>query len=112
MNADDQGHFHFTTILAEAYPIPTDGPVGTLLNATNPETIKFARSAMVDVGMKLQRFANDVLRVVARKQTNAPPATVGTAPVKQQIIHFINKKMPGNLPKKTARALLDIEDKD
>ena len=83
-----------------------------MLNATNPETIKFARSAMVDVGMKLQRFANDVLRVVARKQTNAPPATVGTAPVKQQIIHFINKKMPGNLPKKTARALLDIEDKD
>ena len=83
-----------------------------MLNATNPETIKFARSAMVDVGMKLQRFANDVLRVVARKQTNAPPATVGTAPIKQQIIHFINKKMPGNLPKKTARALLDIEDKD
>ena len=83
-----------------------------MLNATNPETIKFARSAMVDVGMKLQRFANDVLRVVARKQTNAPPATVGTAPIKQQVIHFINKKMPGNLPKKTARALLDIEDKD
>jgi Fe-S oxidoreductase len=26
------------------------------------------------------------------------------------VIHFINKKMPGNLPKKTARALLDIED--
>jgi Fe-S oxidoreductase len=28
------------------------------------------------------------------------------------VIHFINKKMPGNLPKKTARALLDIEDSD
>ena len=28
------------------------------------------------------------------------------------MIHFINKKMPGNLPKRTARALLDIEDKD
>ena len=26
------------------------------------------------------------------------------------MIHFINKPMPGNLPKKTARALLDIED--
>jgi hypothetical protein len=32
--------------------------------------------------------------------------------VKEQVIHFINKKMPGGLPKKTARALLDIEDKD
>jgi Fe-S oxidoreductase len=47
-----------------------------------------------------------------RKQTAAPPATVGTAPLKEQVIHFINKKMPGGLPKKTARALLDIEDKD
>ncbi len=26
------------------------------------------------------------------------------------MIHFVNRKMPGNLPKKTARALLDIED--
>jgi Fe-S oxidoreductase len=83
-----------------------------MLNATNPETIKLARSAMVDVGMKLQRFAHDALSVVARKQTKAPPASVGTAPIKEQVIHFVNKKMPGNLPKKTARALLDIEDKD
>jgi Fe-S oxidoreductase len=37
---------------------------------------------------------------------------VGTAPIKEQVIHFINKKLPGGLPKKTARALLDIEDKD
>ncbi len=83
-----------------------------MLNATNPETIKLARSAMVDVGMKIQRFAHDALKVVARKQTKTPPATVGAAPLKEQVIHFVNKKMPGGLPKKTARALLDIEDKD
>ena len=82
------------------------------LNATNPQTIKFMRSAMVDVGFKAQRLANDLLRRLARKQTAAPPATVGKAPVKEQVIHFINKKMPGGLPKKSARALLDIEDKD
>jgi Fe-S oxidoreductase len=82
------------------------------LNATNPETIKFMRSAMVDVGFKAQRLANDLLRGLAKKQTAAPPATVGRAPVKEQVVHFINKKMPGGLPKKTARALLDIEDKD
>ena len=82
------------------------------LNATNPQTIKFMRSAMVDVGFKAQRLANDLLRRVARKQTAKPPATVGKSPVKEQVIHFINKKMPGGLPKKTARALLDIEDKD
>ncbi len=83
-----------------------------ILNATNPETIKVARAAMVGVGFKAQRLANSLLKRVARKQTGAPPATVGTAPVKEQVIHFINKKMPGGLPKKTARALLDIEDKD
>ena len=82
------------------------------LNATNPETIKFMRSAMVDVGFKAQRLANDLLRGLARKQTAAPRATVGAAPVKEQVIHFINKKMPGGLPKRSARALLDIEDKD
>lgn len=82
------------------------------LNATNPETIKFVRGAMVGAGFKAQRLANDLLKRLARKQTGAPPATLGPAPVKEQVIHFINKKMPGGLPKKTARALLDIEDKD
>ena len=82
------------------------------LNATNPETIKLLRMGMVDVGFKVQRLANDLLRGLANKQTAAPRSTAGTAPIKEQVIHFINKKMPGNLPKKTARALLDIEDKD
>ncbi|MEN9543831.1 MAG: hypothetical protein RLZZ598_664, partial [Pseudomonadota bacterium] len=83
-----------------------------MLNATDPTTIKLARSAMVDIGFKVQRFANRRLRLAARAQTSAPPATVGSAPVKEQVIHFINKKLPGGLPKKTARALLDIEDKN
>ncbi|MEE8613960.1 MAG: FAD-binding oxidoreductase, partial [Roseateles sp.] len=83
-----------------------------MLNATNPETIKLARSAMVGIGFKAQRLAVDLFKPAGRKQTGAPPATVGTAPVKEQVIHFINKKLPGGLPKKTARALLDIEDKN
>jgi hypothetical protein len=37
---------------------------------------------------------------------------VGKAPLKEQVIHFINKKMPGGLPKQAARKLLDIEDAD
>ena len=91
---------------------PGNAAAMMMLNATSPQTIKLMRTAMVDVGFKVQRFANQVLRVAAKTQTKAPPATVGAAPVKEQIIHFINKKMPGGLPKKTARALLDIEDAD
>jgi Fe-S oxidoreductase len=80
------------------------------LNATNPETINLTRKVMIDWGYKAQRIAADLFKSFAKKQTAKPPATVGRAPLKEQVIHFVNKKMPGNLPKKTARALLDIED--
>ncbi len=82
------------------------------LNATNPQTINLMRTGMVDIGFKAQRLANQVLQRFARKQSAKPPATLGAAPIKEQVIHFINKKMPGGLPKKSARALLDIEDRD
>ncbi len=91
---------------------PAGAAAMMMLNTNNPQTVKVIRSALVDVAMPLQRLGNDVLKVMARKQTDAPPASVGTASIKEQVIHFINKKMPGGLPKKTARALLDIEDKD
>jgi Fe-S oxidoreductase len=80
------------------------------LNATNPQTINLTRKVMIEWGYKAQRFANDLLKKFAKAQTVKPPATLGRPPVREQVIHFINKKMPGDLPKKTARALLDIED--
>ncbi|MFC4279033.1 DUF3683 domain-containing protein [Achromobacter aloeverae] len=80
------------------------------LNAKDPATINATRKAMVGVGYKVQRAANDLLSGLARKQTSKPPATVGKAPLREQVVHFINKKMPGGLPKQTARKLLDIED--
>jgi FAD/FMN-containing dehydrogenase/Fe-S oxidoreductase len=80
------------------------------LNATDPTTINATRKAMVDWGFKAQRLGNSLLKGLAREQSRNPPPTTGKAPVREQVIHFINKKMPGNLPKKTARALLDIED--
>ncbi|WP_150562431.1 DUF3683 domain-containing protein [Pandoraea cepalis] len=80
------------------------------LNATNPETINITRKVMIDWGYKAQRFGADIFKKLAKKQTARPPATVGKPPLREEVIHFVNKKMPGNLPKKTARALLDIED--
>jgi Fe-S oxidoreductase len=90
---------------------PGNAAAMLMLNATSPETIKLARAAMVGVGFKAQRLANDLLRGLANHQTGAPPATVGPAALRQQVIHFVNKKLPGGLPTKTARALLDIEDR-
>ncbi len=83
-----------------------------MLNATRPETIKLLRGSLVGVAFRAQRTANNLLRGLANRQTAAPPSTHGTPPVKEQVIHFINKKLPGNLPTRTARALLDIEDKN
>ena len=34
LRADDMGRVYFKSILAEAYPIPSDGPVGRMLKAT------------------------------------------------------------------------------
>ena len=82
------------------------------LTASNPETIRLTRKVMIEWGYGIQRFAHQVLKKWAKQQTKKPPATVGKPPIQEQIIYFINKKMPGNLPKKTARALLDIENAD
>ncbi|MBV8667513.1 MAG: FAD/FMN-binding oxidoreductase [Burkholderiaceae bacterium] len=80
------------------------------LNAKDPATVNAARKVIFGLGVGMQRFAHDMFKAAARKQTKAPPSSVTKAPIKEQVIHFINKKMPGNLPKKTVRALLDIED--
>jgi FAD/FMN-containing dehydrogenase/Fe-S oxidoreductase len=82
------------------------------LNATDPMTVKVLKTLMLDWGYKAQRFAHGVARrfLVTRGQVQRPPATVGRPALRAQVVHFINKPMPGNLPKKTARALLDVED--
>jgi FAD/FMN-containing dehydrogenase/Fe-S oxidoreductase len=90
---------------------PAAAAAALFLEATNPTTIKLARAVMVGVGYRVQRLANRVLGAAARAQTRAPPATTGKAPMHEQVVHFVNKRMPGGLPKRTARALLDIEDR-
>ena len=82
------------------------------LNATDPTTIKLAKRMLIGWGYGVQRFAHGVAKRMglADRQTKRPPATVGAPSLKAQVIHFINKPMPGGLPKRASRALLDIED--
>ena len=84
------------------------------LTATDPRTIKLARKLMVDWGFRAQRFAYRMARAVgvARAQTVRPAASAGRPALAAQVIHFVNKPMPGGLPRRTARALLDIEDRN
>ena len=82
------------------------------LNLTDPRAVKVARTVMIDWGYRAQRVAFSLFKSlgIVERQTAAPPLTTGQKPLRAQVVHFINKPMPGRLPKKTARALLDIED--
>jgi FAD/FMN-containing dehydrogenase/Fe-S oxidoreductase len=82
------------------------------LTAQDSTKIKLIKAGMIDFGFRAQRLANKLWgrTPFVQRQTRMPPATAGRAPLKAQVIHFINKPMPGGLPKKTARALLDVED--
>jgi FAD/FMN-containing dehydrogenase/Fe-S oxidoreductase len=81
------------------------------LNLTDPRAVKLVRGLFIDWGYKAQRAAYGLFKGFLRRQTARPPLTTGGPPaLRAQVIHFVNKPMPGGLPKKTARALLDIED--
>ncbi len=82
------------------------------LNTTDPVTIKLMRKVMIEWSYKGQRLAHGIGKRLGlfKQQTAHPPSTVGKPNIQSRVIHFINKPMPGNLPKKTSRALLDIED--
>ena len=95
--------FHFSpgTALAMSY-----------LNMKDPVTIKIMRTLMVDFGYKAQQAGHNLLKKLGGINLfkNNPPSTIGKAPIKSQIVHFLNRPMPKNMPTKTSRALLGIED--
>ncbi|MGB9148922.1 MAG: (Fe-S)-binding protein, partial [Burkholderiales bacterium] len=82
------------------------------LNLRDPSTIKVYKKVALDWGYKAQRLGHQLGKRfgLIQSQVKQPPSSLGKPPVLTQVIHFINKPMPGNLPKRTARALLDIED--
>ncbi len=82
------------------------------LNATDADAIKLSRKLLIEWGYKAQRAGHRLAKRLGLLKAHAvrPPATVGRAPLRSQVIHLVNKPMPGALPKKTARALLGLED--
>lgn len=92
--------------------VPGTAAAMAFLTMKDPATIKLVRKVMIEWGYKAQRLGHTIAKSLnlVQAQTKHPPATLGRPGVKAQIIHFINKPMPGGLPKRTSRALLDIED--
>ena len=81
------------------------------LNAKDPATIKLLRTVMINWGYKAQNLAHTLAkRFGLLRDKKHPPATVGKADIKAQVIHFINRPMPKKMQSKTSRAMLGLED--
>lgn len=81
------------------------------LTVTDPEAVKFMRKALIQQAYGMQRLAHRLAKKLGLSRlTSRPPATVGKPGMRAQVIHLVSKPMPGGLPKKTARALLGLED--
>jgi FAD/FMN-containing dehydrogenase/Fe-S oxidoreductase len=92
--------------------VPAKAAAMAFLTMKDPATIKLVRKLMIDWGYRAQRLAYRLAKSfhLVQGQTRQPPATLGSPSIRSQIIHFINKPMPASLPRRTARALLDLED--
>lgn len=83
------------------------------LNAKNPVAVKALRVGVIDASFKAQNLAYDLgqqFHIGAKKQKAEPKATTKKAKVVEQVIHFINRPLPRNVPLRTARSLLGLED--
>ena len=83
------------------------------LNATDPFTVKIMHKTMIQMGFKAQRLAHSAakyLGLLANKKKKPPLPTTGKTPLREQVVHFVKKPMPGNLPTRTTRGMLGLED--
>lgn len=88
---------------------PVKAAAIAFLSTGRPNSIKIMRKLLIEWSYKAQRIGNFFLRPWGRKQLAQPPSSTGKPAMREYVIHFTNQKMPGKLPSKTARALLDIE---
>ncbi|MDI9331103.1 MAG: intradiol ring-cleavage dioxygenase [Alphaproteobacteria bacterium] len=62
LKSNSEGRYYFRTIVAEPYPIPTDGPVGVLLNATKRHPWRPAHLHFMVEAPGYQRLITHVFR--------------------------------------------------
>ena len=83
------------------------------LNIKDPTTIKGMRKGMLEWGFKAQRLAYKLAKPLLKAEVKKRPAgTTKKAPIQAQVINFIKKPMPAQLPSQTTRAMLALEDEN
>ena len=81
------------------------------LNITDPFAIKMVREVMLRWGFRLQRLAYNIARTRRLLPvSDRPQSTNGQPDIKTQVVHFLKKPLPANLPSKPMRGLLGVED--
>ncbi|HEY5604540.1 MAG TPA: DUF3683 domain-containing protein [Gammaproteobacteria bacterium] len=81
------------------------------LNMTDPRIVRLMRKYLIGWGYRLQRIAHHWYRkMVPANKEPLPPATTGKMTLTTQVVHFVKKPMPANIPRQTMRELLNLED--
>ncbi|WP_031433927.1 DUF3683 domain-containing protein [Methylomarinum vadi] len=79
------------------------------LSTGRPSSVKLMRKLLIEWSYKGQRLGSLFLRPWGKAQLKQPPSSTGKPEMREYVVHFTNRKMPGKLPNKTARALLGVE---
>ena len=80
------------------------------LNVKDPRTINIMRKGLIEYGYKGQRFGHSLFKKLGWLKGDKPAATVGKPAVQEYVIEFVKNPLPKNVPPKTTRALLGLED--
>jgi FAD/FMN-containing dehydrogenase/Fe-S oxidoreductase len=80
------------------------------LNITDPTKIKLMRKAMIEWAFMGQRAAHTIFKKAGLLPNQQPAATTGKMAIPAQVINFVKRPMPAQVPARTMRSLLNVED--
>ncbi|MDH5570448.1 MAG: FAD/FMN-binding oxidoreductase, partial [Gammaproteobacteria bacterium] len=80
------------------------------LNINDPINIKLMRKLFIEWGYRAQRMAYRSSGLLRRLRKAPPASTTGKPKITEQVVQFISKPMPANIPRQPMRAMLGLED--
>jgi len=81
------------------------------LNATDPTTVHLLRQGMMGLGYRAQRLGYRAAKLLGlTSERRLPAATIGAPTVTAQVIHFVKKPLPADVPAQTLRQMLALTD--
>ena len=82
----------------------------SFLGLSNPRLVEFARKGLVDIGFNAQRQGANMLGVLAQNTLREPSSTTGYPPLREQVVHLVNRKLPSPRVHAPLRTLLNLND--